>query len=123
MHFHLPKPLHGWRQFVGEVGIIVLGVLIALGFEQLVEQWRWNREAATARQAIANELASSAEQGAERLAVENCLRDRIVDLAEKLNTSNGGWTADPMPRAQAAARSPDERRMTPVLGSPLRGWS
>ncbi len=26
MHFHLPKPLHGWREFVGEVGIIVVGV-------------------------------------------------------------------------------------------------
>lgn len=36
MHFHLPKPLHGWRAFAGEVGIIVLGVLIALGAEQLV---------------------------------------------------------------------------------------
>jgi hypothetical protein len=31
MHFHLPKPLHGWREFIGEVGIIVIGVLIALG--------------------------------------------------------------------------------------------
>jgi hypothetical protein len=30
MHVHLPKPLHGWRAFAGEVGIIVLGVLIAL---------------------------------------------------------------------------------------------
>lgn len=37
MHLHLPKPLHGWRAFAGEVGIIVLGVLIALGAEQLVE--------------------------------------------------------------------------------------
>lgn len=37
MHFHLPKPLHGWRVFAGEVGIIVLGVLIALGAEQAVE--------------------------------------------------------------------------------------
>ena len=34
MHFHLPKPLHGWREFLGEVGIIVIGVLIALGAEQ-----------------------------------------------------------------------------------------
>jgi hypothetical protein len=25
MHFHLRKPLHGWREFAGEVGIIVLG--------------------------------------------------------------------------------------------------
>jgi hypothetical protein len=37
MHFHLPKPLHGWREFVGEVGIIVIGVLLALGAEQVVE--------------------------------------------------------------------------------------
>ena len=33
MHFHLPKPLHGWREFVGEVGIIVIGVLIAAGMQ------------------------------------------------------------------------------------------
>jgi hypothetical protein len=37
MHIHLPKPLHGWREFVGEVGIIVIGVLIALGAEQAIE--------------------------------------------------------------------------------------
>jgi drug/metabolite transporter (DMT)-like permease len=36
MHFRLPKPLHGWREFAGEVGIIVIGVLIALGAEQFV---------------------------------------------------------------------------------------
>ena len=31
MHFHLSKPLHGWPQLAGEIGIIVVGVLIALG--------------------------------------------------------------------------------------------
>ena len=42
MHFHLPKPLHGWREFAGEVGIIVIGVLIALGAEQIVENILWS---------------------------------------------------------------------------------
>ena len=42
MHFHLPKPLHGWREFAGEVGIIVLGVLIALGAEQLIQTFTRN---------------------------------------------------------------------------------
>jgi hypothetical protein len=37
MHIHLPKPSHGWREFLGEVGVIVIGVLIALGAEQAVE--------------------------------------------------------------------------------------
>ena len=31
MRFQLLKPLRGWRAFFGEVGVIVLGVLIALG--------------------------------------------------------------------------------------------
>lgn len=49
MHIHLPKPLHGWREFLAEVGIIVLGVLIALGAEQLqllqtVDQLRVHNE-------------------------------------------------------------------------------
>jgi hypothetical protein len=37
MYFQLPKPMHGWRAFAGEVGIIVIGVLIALAAGQLVE--------------------------------------------------------------------------------------
>ena len=36
MHVHLPKPVHGWREFVGEIAIIVIGILIVLGGEQLV---------------------------------------------------------------------------------------
>jgi hypothetical protein len=44
MHFHLPKPLHGWREFAGEVGIIVIGVLIALGAEQVVESILWRHK-------------------------------------------------------------------------------
>ena len=40
MHFHMPKPLHRWRDFLNEVGIIVLGVTIALGAEALIEHRR-----------------------------------------------------------------------------------
>jgi hypothetical protein len=43
MRVHLPKPLHGWRAFVGEVGVIVLGVLIALGAEQMVQDFQLRR--------------------------------------------------------------------------------
>ena len=37
MKLSVPKPIHGWREFAGEVGIIVLGVLIALGAQQVAE--------------------------------------------------------------------------------------
>ena len=37
MHVHLPKPLHGWRALVGEVGIIVevLALVLANDFPVL----------------------------------------------------------------------------------------
>ena len=125
MRLRIPKPLHGWREFAGEVGIIVLGVLIALGFGQVAEAWQWHREVGETRQAIADELALSAEQGAERLAIENCLRDRIGQLSAKLNASNGYWTGDPMPVARGARLEPhwDNRGMGRVYSVPLRGWS
>ena len=37
MDIHKPRPWHGGREFLKEVGTIVLGVLIAIGFEQAVE--------------------------------------------------------------------------------------
>ena len=57
MRFHLPKPLHGWRAFAGEVGIIVLGVLIALGAGQVVETIHQRSDVAQLRDALHAELA------------------------------------------------------------------
>jgi hypothetical protein len=77
------------------------------------------------RLALANELATSANQGAERIAVEACLRDRIGELAAKLNGTSGRWAADPMPLAKGARLTPhwDDRSMPRVYAVPLRGWS
>jgi hypothetical protein len=56
MHFHLPKPMHGWRAFAGEVGVIVLGVLIALAAEQAVEAIHWHYKVQATEAAIRTEL-------------------------------------------------------------------
>ena len=63
MHFHLPKPLHGWRAFAGEVGIIVIGVLIALGAQQHVEAANWRREVADFRDSVRGEMFSTCGAG------------------------------------------------------------
>ena len=80
MHLHLPKPLHGWREFAGEVGIIVIGVLIALGAEQLVETFHWNREVADARLALDAEIAHTNKAFAFRVAAHDCIADRLSKL-------------------------------------------
>jgi hypothetical protein len=56
MHFHLPKPLHGWREFVHEVAIIVLGVFIALTAEQILLRWEWHDKVDVAEEAMKAEL-------------------------------------------------------------------
>ena len=120
MHFHLPKPLHGWREFVGEVGIIVLGVLIALGAEQLVEEWRWHEQAQVTRQSLSDEIAESAGDAKEREAVEECLRGRIAELVTKLNSAAGSWRASPQALGPAADAS--DKGIPVAYRAPNRAW-
>ena len=56
MDFHLPKVPHSWRELAREIGIIVLGVLIALFFEQLVQRWDWMAKVRAADKAMRAEL-------------------------------------------------------------------
>jgi hypothetical protein len=45
MHIHKPKALHGWREFLAEIGVIVCGVLIAIALDQMVEALHHRGEA------------------------------------------------------------------------------
>jgi hypothetical protein len=85
MHFHLPKPLHGWRAFVGEVGIIVIGVLIALGAEQVVESWHWSEKVHAGRSALAQDYVNILTNARERQAEDRCVRARLLWLRNVLD--------------------------------------
>jgi len=80
MHFHLPKPLHGWREFAGEVGIIVVGVLIALGAEQLVEDLHWRSAVKVQRQALHKEIQGDLSTASYRLLQEPCISRRLREM-------------------------------------------
>jgi len=82
VHFHLPKPLHGWRQFVGEVGIIVVGVLIALSAEQLVETMHWHHAVDAARDSLSDEIEEKDYDAAELAIAQPCI-DRQLQLLEQ----------------------------------------
>lgn len=90
MHFHLPKPLHGWREFAGEVGIIVLGVLIALGFEQVVQSIHDRNMAAEARQNVRDEAALNLGALRDRLDVQYCIERRLEELSHILSAAGDG---------------------------------
>lgn len=92
MHFHLPKPLHGWREFVGEVGIIMLGVLLALGAEQLVEAITWHREVTETRQALDAELAHNLGGFEYRQSQQSCIDKRLAELTIVVERQRRGLT-------------------------------
>jgi hypothetical protein len=90
MHFHLPKPLHGWRALAGEVGIIVIGVLIALGAEQLVDNLRWRHEVASFRTLIDHELGRNLGIYELEIAQRPCTIRRLADLDRFLSDAYAG---------------------------------
>jgi hypothetical protein len=90
MHLHLPKPLHGWRAFVGEVGIIVIGVLIALGAEQVVEGAHWRGEVATFRQSVDSEVALDLGTHRYRMEENACVERRLDELQTWLQSWRDG---------------------------------
>jgi hypothetical protein len=102
MHIHLPKPLHGWRAFLGEVGVIVLGVLIALACEALVEDWRWHEKIDHAEHAMRLELSEDdGPQAYGRALVGGCLDQAIGRVEEEAATAPAAdlrqWIADYAP--------------------------
>jgi hypothetical protein len=81
MHIHLPKPLHGWRELVGEVGIIVIGVLIALAADQAVEAWRMHEKVEHAEAAMRLELAEDdGPQAYGRVLIGRCLDRQLAAI-------------------------------------------
>jgi hypothetical protein len=91
MAMRLPTPLHGWRVFAGEVGTIVLGVLLALGAQELVQGLHWRSEVNETRQALDGELARDLAAFDYRYRNKTCTADRLAELrrwAAALKSSN-----------------------------------
>jgi hypothetical protein len=110
--------LHGWRAFAGEVGIIVLGVLIALGAEQLVDNWSWRQKVNDAERTMRIELAEDdGPQAYGRVIIGPCLDAqlaRIHDGAGQIQPQElRQWALTYMP----PFRSWDSEAWKTVLGS------
>ena len=97
MHVHLPKPLHGWREFAGEVGIIVLGVLMALGVEQIASALHDRASAREAHLAVYAEIKQNLSYMKARMATQGCVERRLDEIGALLAKAGSG-TVSPQPR-------------------------
>lgn len=91
----IPRPRDGWRVFAGEVGVIVLGVLIALVAQQVAENWQWQQTVARTKADLNAQISAAVATSAERTAVEPCLSQRLSELVSKVAASRGDWRGDP----------------------------
>lgn len=82
MDIHKPKPWHGFREFLKEYLIIVLGVLTALGLEQFVDGLHWRHKVDQAERNMRVEVEldrTDAAQYAVLAACTDAYLDRVRD--------------------------------------------
>lgn len=79
------KPREGWRAFAGEVGVVVLGVLLALGAQQLAQSFNERREAAETRATLTGEIKESLAVLELRRAAQPCIDKRLGELRAIVN--------------------------------------
>jgi hypothetical protein len=83
---HSPRPVQGWRDFLKEIGTIVIGVAIALAAGEAVDGWNWQREVAIVKDSLDDELSDAVFAARERVKIANCQRrtlDRLDELADQ----------------------------------------
>ncbi|HET9161132.1 MAG TPA: hypothetical protein VFN88_11020 [Caulobacteraceae bacterium] len=92
MDIHKPKPWRGFREFLKEYLIIVVGVLTALGAEAVVENLHWRHLA----EQHDEDLRAGSKQilglAVERLAASPCVRGELKRIGAALSQSSGPWT-------------------------------
>jgi hypothetical protein len=101
---HKPKPFHGWREFLKEYVIIVVGVLTALAAEAVVQDLHERRLSAEARESVRSELNSDITNVAHRFSYEPCVQRRLAELRSLLDRAEAGQTVSPGPVGAPAGR-------------------
>ena len=98
MEIHRPKPARNWREFAKEVGVIVVGVCIALAGEQAVAWLHWRNEISETRNALNKEVAYNLGAMQKRREEAVCIDRRLAEIKGLLRHSPAG--------PSSAARAP-----------------
>jgi hypothetical protein len=88
MDTHKPKPAHGWRDLLKEIGIIVIGVVIALGAEQAVESLHWMYQVEAGEAALKEAFVREADNMALRKVQSDCIAQRLSFLSQTVERAS-----------------------------------
>ncbi len=102
MDIHKPKPWHGFREFLKEYLIIVVGVITALAGEQLAEWVHTQKDVAEAREALHTEIAGNGENATFGLEETKCMGEQLDNIEA---WTHGGAHAEDMRLSLRSMRS------------------
>lgn len=114
MEIHKPKPVHNLRELATEIGVIVVGILIALGLEQAIESWHTNERTEVAQQAVDAEIRFNLAKVNRELDMRDCMERQLAalsdaigrdDQAEVRRLLSTGAFVEPFPWTDAAWRA------------------
>ena len=90
------KPLHGWREFLGEVGVVLLGVLLALGAQQAMQDIQTRADERAFRQTIDHEIGLNLFVYDVRARQFQCIARKVDELRDWLNRARSGAAVPPI---------------------------
>lgn len=100
-----PPHRHSRRQFLSEIAIVVIGVLLALGAEQIVQWWNWQSEVEESREAINAEIGYNLVSRKRRQDQSDCIDRRLDDLQRW----HDSWVAGKPLKLSARISAPSAR--------------
>lgn len=80
MHFHLPQPPQGWRVITWDVAVVVAGVLIALGAQQVADSLNWSTKIHAQRESLDKDVAEGIGSVILRLKWQHCVDRRLGEF-------------------------------------------
>jgi hypothetical protein len=90
MEIHKPRPIHSWRELATEVAVVVVGIIIALTGEQLLQGFEWREKTSRAEEQIRVEMAD--DDGPEiyqRLALGDCIANGLDQIRASIDRGDG----------------------------------
>lgn len=81
MDIHKPKPIHNLRELASEIGVIVIGILIALGLEQVIETLHTRHQTEIAQQAVDREVRFNLAKANREIDMRDCMERQMAALS------------------------------------------
>src|SRR5438045_1184070 len=79
-------PPHGWNAVVWDLAIVTVGVLIALGAQQFVDDFHWRGEVRDFRKAVRAEISNNLATYTYRRDENRCVEARLDELQRWLDS-------------------------------------